>query len=50
MDFNLYLRTYIWVAAGQALVAAITGELIILLSLDLSSLDSARTTIEGLQL
>jgi hypothetical protein len=33
------VRTYVWVAAVQALVAAITGELIRLLSLDLSSLE-----------
>jgi hypothetical protein len=37
VDFKL--RTYVWVAAGQALVAAITGEANRLLSLDLSSLE-----------
>jgi hypothetical protein len=35
---NLCLRTNVWVAATQALVAAITGEANRLLSLDLSSL------------
>jgi hypothetical protein len=35
---NLCLRTNVWVAAAQALVAAITGEANRLLSLDLSSL------------
>jgi hypothetical protein len=40
VDFKLCLCTYVWVAAGQALVAAITGEANTgrLLSLDLSSL------------
>jgi hypothetical protein len=38
MDFKLCLRTNVWVAAGQALLAAITGEADRLLSLDLSSL------------
>jgi hypothetical protein len=38
MDFKLCLRTNVWVVAGQALVAAITGEVNRLLSLDLFSL------------
>jgi hypothetical protein len=38
MDFKLSLHTNVWVAAGQALVAALTGEADRLLSLDLSSL------------
>jgi hypothetical protein len=38
VDFKLCLRTNVWVAAAQALVAAITGEANRLLSLDLSSL------------
>jgi hypothetical protein len=39
VDIKLCLRTNVWVAAGQALVAAITGEDGRLLSLDLSSLE-----------
>jgi hypothetical protein len=38
VDFKLCLRTNVWVAAAQALVAVITGEANRLLSLDLSSL------------
>jgi hypothetical protein len=38
VDFKLCLRTNVWIAAGQVLVAAITGEASRLLSLDLSSL------------
>jgi hypothetical protein len=38
VDFKLCLRTNVWVAAGQALAAAITGEANRLLSVDLSSL------------
>jgi hypothetical protein len=37
VDFKLCLRTNVWVAAAQALVAAISDEANILLSLDLSS-------------
>jgi hypothetical protein len=36
--FKLCLCTNVWVAAGQALVAAITGEANRILSLDLSNL------------
>jgi hypothetical protein len=39
VDFKLCLCTNVWVAAGQAWVAAITGEANRLLSLDLSSLE-----------
>jgi hypothetical protein len=39
VDLKLCLRTNVWVAAGQALVAAITSEANRLLSLDLSSLE-----------
>jgi hypothetical protein len=39
VDFKLCLCNNVWVAAGQALVAAITGEANRLLSLDLSSLE-----------
>jgi hypothetical protein len=38
VDFKLCLRTNVWAAAGQALVAAITGEADRLLNLELSSL------------
>jgi hypothetical protein len=38
VDSKLCLRTNVWVATGQALVAAITGEADRLISLDLSSL------------
>jgi hypothetical protein len=37
-DFKLCLHTNVWVAGGQALVVAITGEADRLLSHDLSSL------------
>jgi hypothetical protein len=44
---NLCLRTNVWIAAAQALVAAITGEANRLLSLDLSSLGDGSQFPEG---
>jgi hypothetical protein len=44
VDFKLCLRTNVWVAVGQALVAAITGEADRLLSLgDASQFKKGRT-------